>query len=395
MKILIVIDSLKSGGAQKSLISFLSVFEKYIEKDTTIDILLFNYEGVFLSQVPKYCNILSTPKDINSMSYPMNTKAFWNNCSLRGVIGKISWYVKKAFRKDNLSEQQALWQHWKKFIKTNIKRYDVAISYLQGIPNYYVIDKVEATKKILYIHNEYQKLGFNEKFDDAYFSSADDIVTISDLCVGCFVKAFPNYEKKIKCVANISSKMMISKMAEKKPEEYERVDTPIFVSIGRLSEQKRFDRAISAALILKNKGIDFRWFIIGTGPDKDKLINQIILGGLAEKVILLGVKSNPYPYIKYSDIFVQTSDFEGKSIVVDEAKILTKPIVVTNYATVGNSIQNNVTGIIVERSPEAVAEGIIGLLTSSGDKQRLINNLKSVKVDNEEEIEKYIDLLSI
>ena len=115
--------------------------------------------------------------------------------------------------------------------------------------------------------------------------------------------------------------------------------------------------------------------------------------GLDNDVLLLGIKSNPYPYISQADIFVQTSKFEGKSIVLDEAKILLKPIIVTNYDTVYDSIINEETGIVVAMDGEAVANGIYRLLNDYNLRQKLIQNLQKVGCGNEEELKKYIDIM--
>ncbi|CBK75195.1 hypothetical protein CIY_25880 [Butyrivibrio fibrisolvens 16/4] len=67
---------------------------------------------------------------------------------------------------------------------------------MHGAPNYYVIEKVNAEKKILWIHNDYKKIGFNQEFEKKYFEQADHIVTISDSCVESFVDVFPEFKEK-------------------------------------------------------------------------------------------------------------------------------------------------------------------------------------------------------
>ena len=78
----------------------------------------------------------------------------------------------------------------------------------------------------------------------------------------------------------------------------------------------------------------------------------------------------------YANILVQTSYFEGKSVVLDEAKILNKPIVVTNYNSVYDQIKHDVTGIIVEMNPLSIANGIQNLLINEELKRTIITNLQ-------------------
>ena len=114
---------------------------------------------------------------------------------------------------------------------------------------------------------------------------------------------------------------------------------------------------------------------------------------LVKEVKLVGIKENPYPYIAGCDIFAQTSRYEGKSIALDEAKILNKPILVTNYATVGASINNGENGLIVSMNGESVAEGLMKLSENQQLRNQLVENLKKEKTGNEEEINKYIQLI--
>ncbi len=193
---------------------------------------------------------------------------------------------------------------------------------------------------------------------------------------------------------NISSGETIRTLAKEKIEDAKWNDAEIkLLSIGRFNVQKGFDIGISAAKRLKDNGIKFVWYILGDGglrQDFEKQINEL---GLQEYVILPGIKSNPYPYINSCTIFVQPSRFEGKSIVLDEAKILCKPILVTNYPTVASSITANLNGRIVELTDEAVADGIKYMLQNKDYCDLLVKELTEETNSNEHEIQKYILLM--
>ncbi|MDY5022376.1 MAG: glycosyltransferase, partial [Blautia sp.] len=164
--------------------------------------------------------------------------------------------------------------------------------------------------------------------------------------------------------------------------------------IGRLSEQKGFDIALKAAKNMKEKNFKFVWYIIGEGSDLNMLLEMRKEYNLIEEVVFLGAKKNPYYYIKNCDVFVQTSRFEGKSIVLDEAMILNKPIVVTNYTTVTSSITNGENGTIVEINPDDICEGIIKLYNNPELRKIYSKNLSITATGNEAEIAKYIDHLN-
>ena len=142
---------INGGGAEKSLVSFLTTLEMKYGNDIDVDLLLFRPEGLFLNQIPKNCNRLTKPKEVFMMSYSPSEKMFWSNISLKGIAGKTAHYIRRIKKSDGqLSDIQAMWNHWKPYIPSVKKHYDVAISYMHGVTNYFVIDKCDADKKYLY-----------------------------------------------------------------------------------------------------------------------------------------------------------------------------------------------------------------------------------------------------
>ena len=107
----------------------------------------------------------------------------------------------------------------------------------------------------------------------------------------------------------------------------------------------------------------------------------------------LGVLSNPYPYMKLADIIVHPSRFEGKSIALDEAKILCKPIVVTNFSTVNDQFIDGVNATICEMDGNSLANSIQQLLEDKSISDRYVDYLKSHIVDNSSEINKLLDVI--
>ena len=110
-------------------------------------------------------------------------------------------------------------------------------------------------------------------------------------------------------------------------------------------------------------------------------------------MIILGKRSNPYPYIKACDIYVQPSRYEGKSVTVREAQMLYKPVVVTNYPTAPSQIEDSVDGVIVPMENRACAEGIKTLIDNTELQNRIIEHLHSHDYGNEKEVEKIYKLI--
>lgn len=384
-KILFVISSLEGGGAEKSLVNLLNEIP---EKKYIIDLLLLKKTGIFLEQVPKNVHILETPEELSKL-YGSLIKG-----GLYSLFKIITTLFSRIFENKPENYSPFRWKYfYKKIIKNLNGEYDVAIAYLSGDPMFYIGDKVKAKKKIYWVHNDYLLDKHPKKYEYKYFKESFAIITVSQICLEILNKVFPEFKEKTFYLENITSDKIIRKKAlEFYPEEYKNSKKIKFLTIGRLTYQKGLDLGIEAAKILKEWKLEFTWFILGIGEEKDKLIELIKKYKLEKEVILLGVKKNPYPYIKNCDIFIQTSRYEGKSVVLDEAKILAKPIVVTNYPTVKDQIINNKEGYIVNLDSISIAKGIIEVVEGKNLYNKIEDYLKNNNYGNEKEINKYIKI---
>lgn len=396
-KILILIHDMEIGGAQKSLLSFCQALATAeVSQEYEVHLMPVNPTGTFITQLPKYIKLIQPPKALRWMGSPLSGELVRKNFSLRCVLGEALWILRsrlKLFPK-NWNLQQRLWSCWRNLVPKLKEQYDVAISYMDGVPNYYVSEKVHANKKTLWFHSEYQKQEYDSRLDRKYYGQCDSIVTISEKCRDCLLMEFPQYHDKIHVLENITSSQMLDEFSRLfYPKEYLEKKCLKILSVGRLNYQKGFDLAIQAAKELEKSGLDFFWWIVGEGAERDTLQNMIEKDGLSHKIQLIGARENPYPYIRYCDILVQPSRLEGKSIVLDEAKLLCKPIVVTNYTTVSASIEHGVSGWVVEMNAHGIAEGLQTLVRDVALRERLVSYLQKQPKGNEEELHKYIDLM--
>jgi len=380
-KILFVIMSLYNGGAERSLVNLLNELPK---KKYDIDVLLFRKEGLFLQQLPDNVKIINQTKGIS---------AFYGSIAKAGFLGIVKicgTVISHIMEKGGSERAQCRWKYfYEPFIEKIDTHYDVAVAYVTGDALGYVIDKVVAEKKIVWVHNDYREGGFAKKYDYPYFEKVDVIATISETCKGILQEEFPEFREKIYCIPNItSSKLIRSRAEEFYPPEFQASMMNI-LSVGRLTAQKGFDMAIDAARIMKSAGVKFVWYIIGDGVLKDSLEKLIDENQINDCVKLLGIRENPYPYIKNCTVFVQPSRWEGKSVVLDEAKILAVPIVATAYPTVVDQVINGVEGKIVEMSGKSLAQGIMDILDSEQDRSSIKNWLLSHEYGNQDEVKKY------
>ena len=165
------------------------------------------------------------------------------------------------------------------------------------------------------------------------------------------------------------------------------------LTIGRLANQKGYDIALEACKILKEKEIEFKWYSLGIGPLKEEIEKYINENNLENNFKLLGVKSNPYPFIKDCDIYVQTSRFEGFGIAIAEARMLNKPVVTTRFDAVYNQMKDRKNGLVVDMNSQGIVNGILELINNKKLTNEIISYLKTEKMGNTEELEKFYKLI--
>ena len=384
-KILFVIHSMDFGGSERSLVNLLNELpdDKY-----SVDILMFQKRGRLLAQLPKWVNVLETPNDLNRLYAPIGKAG--TKLGVK-VIGTLCARFARKTRKSRAAYR------WKHFYCPSIRmlpqQYDVAVAYGGAALVYFVSDRVCADKKLIWIHTDYRTGKYSAEDDRPYFAAADGIVSISKACVDVLKEEFPEFQDKIFCIENITSATLLRKQADEfEPEEYSKESSVHLLSVGRLVKEKGFDMAIEAAAILKKRGLRFHWFVLGDGCERKELEKQIHQMGVEDCFTLLGGRSNPYPYIKHCTALIQTSRFEGKSVVLDEAKVLETPIVATDYLTVRDQITEGKEGYIVQMTPHAIADGIMKLMSSKVHIEEIRSYLSAHSYGNEKEITKYMDL---
>ena len=222
----------------------------------------------------------------------------------------------------------------------------------------------------------------------------DYIMAVSEQCKNAFLKKYPSLKGKVRVMENITSPEFIRKMAEEDIEENIKEDDSFkLVSVARLSHAKGIDNAVRALKILHNRGLtNIKWYVVGYGGDEEIIRKLIRENNLEESFILLGKKINPYPYMKFADIYVQPSRYEGKAVTVGEAQILGKPVLITNYPTAKSQVRDKYDGVICELSIEGIANGIEDLFNNIDKLKLLEDNCKNSDYSNSYELEKLYSL---
>lgn len=391
--LLFVIDSLDVAGAEKSLVTLLNMldYSRY-----SVDLLLFGHGGKLEELVPIEVQILQPLQYMKFAKLDIKE-------AVKYSLKKLDWQMLHSRVKYSLSirmekysnpqKARIFWESVSSVIETNPKSYDIAISYAQGIPTFYVAEKVRAAKKFTWVNVSYRLNSRDKAFQKKFYDQFNQIVAVSDSTKDIFLETFPEYANQVSIIYDINNPDFISKMADLEEAFDDGFSGIRILTIGRFNHQKGYDIAIAACRQLKEKGVYFRWYALGKGPLKEEIEKSILENSLSDYFVPLGIKSNPYPWIKHSDIYVQTSRFEGFGLAIAEARMLNVPVVTTRFDAVYNQMVEGKNGLVVDMNGDAVCEGIMKLINDSNLRNSIKQYLQVEKKGNVEELDKFYQLI--
>jgi glycosyltransferase involved in cell wall biosynthesis len=266
------------------------------------------------------------------------------------------------------------------------------------MPHDIVWKNVTAQKKAGWIHTDYTSVetGVNLALEAPAWAAMDKIVAVSDEVAKSFIKVFPAQAAKVEVIENLLSPSFVrrqSLIGYPPVDVIKDPETLVLCSAGRYTHAKGYDLAILACRKLLDSGMKVRWYILGYGPDEPLLRKLISENKLEDSFILLGKRTNPYPYMKACDIYVQPSRYEGKAVAVREAQMLGKPVLISDFATAGSQLEHNVDGYISEAGVDGLVRGIQYLGKNRQLRQQLADNANSKIYSNLSEINKVYSLL--
>lgn len=342
-RLLFRIERLRGGGAEKSLVKLIQYLDhsKY-----QVDLLLDHRDGIYLNQVPKQVGLF----------YIVDGKAFFSkNCIIRllqKIRRELQWGFYRIFPKLVYN------------LRLGNKKYDIEIGFLESILPY-MSKGYLSPKSIGWIHLDLKGGVYNKKEVDRIIASAqktDSLIAVSRQAKDALSSLEPTLEQKTKVIYN---PIEITEVIEKSLQNQVRStsEKTCLLSIGRLCQQKGFDRLIKVCQRLKQEGINFQLSIMGEGSDRATLTTQITNCRLTDNIQLLGYKDNPYPYIQATDIFVLSSRAEGMPYVILETLILNKPIVSTDVSGPRELLKDRELGLLVDNSEKGLYQGLKKMIT--------------------------------
>ena len=396
-RILIMMHYMELGGAESALLGLLQSIDP---ARVDVDVFIYDHRGKLMQYIPTdKVRLLPEVKAYKMIERPVK------ECLKSGQFGVAlgRWWAKRTVDRSPVPEGKDDIRIFTRIadcvecflpdIQPHIE-YDLAISFL--IPHNDVLSKVRAKKKMGWIHTDYSTVYVDVKRELPVWSQLDYIASISDEVGEKFVETFPTLKDKIIPVENILSSRFIRQRAEEEVISLDSNPSTIkLLTMGRFSNPKKMEEIPMICRKIVDDGMDIKWFIIGYGSVEieQEVRDNARREGVTDRVILLGKKENPYPYIKACDIYVQPSRYEGKSITVREAQILCKPVIVTNYPTASSQIQSGMDGVIVPLEVDACAHEMADFIRDQEGQARVVKYLETHDYGNEQEIEKIYQLV--
>ena len=362
-RILVTMHYLELGGAEISLIGLLQALDP---ERVDVDLFLYDHRGELMEFIPRWVNVLPPVGAYTVLERPMAE-------ALRRGHPGVVWGRLKARLRARHDEPVAarddarIFQHIGECVTPHLPRinpgveYDLAISFLT--PHHIVRDRVRARRRVAWIHTDYSTVHIDRRMALAEWGAFDNIVSISPQVTRTFTALLPELADRVVEIENFLSPEFVSQRAREFNARAEMPGSPVLLSIGRYCEAKNYDNLPDIARRLSERiGRDFRWYIIGYGASDQYIREAIDRAAMHRNVILLGKRTNPYPYIAAADVYVQPSRYEGKSVTVREAQMLGRPVIVTDYPTARGQITDGVDGLIVPLDNAACADALADAL---------------------------------
>ena len=382
------------GGVERSLLGLLDAID-YDRYD--VDLFLMRHSGELMPCLNPKANLLPEIPQYASLAVPMASLV------KSGQLGVLHWRLRgklaaarydRAHPSDKPSVTALTYSH--KYTlpvmpQISGKTYDLAISFLT--PHYFARQRVQAKKYAAWIHTDYTALTFDREAELAMWEGYDAICGVSEQASRGFQAVFPELAGRVQTIENTLPKELICKQAVVPQTDLPSGGAKTLLSVGRFCEAKNFDNVPDICRRLVESGLNVKWYLIGYGGAETLIRQKIHDAGMQDRVIILGQKDNPYPYMRACDLYVQPSRYEGKAVTVREAQLLGKPVVITDYATSASQLADGVDGVIVSMDNAGCAAGIAALLRDPARMQRLSENCAKRDYTNSAEVEKIYALM--
>ncbi len=397
-EVLFVINTLGRAGAETALLELLN---RMNPKEYHISLYVLMNQGEMVQELPQYVKLLNrhyaAVSVLSSEGQKVLRRQVLRAMFTRMTVIKCFPYIWKnlcaMLGERRVLPDKLLWRVLAEGGQRLDKHYDLAVAFLEGGSAYYVAEHVNADKKAAFIHVDYQKAGYTRALDRDCYIKYDRIFAVSGEVREAFLTVYPECGPRTDIFHNLLNRDKIYSKAKLSGGFEDTFAGQRILTVGRLTKQKAVEVSIEAMKLLKEAGLQAKWYVLGEGDQRSFLEERIRKLGLERDFILLGAVDNPYPYMVQADVYVHASRFEGKSIAIQEAQILGKAILVSDCSGNREQVEHNVDGVMCRLTPEEIAKEVGALLEDAEKRMRLGKAAALRKMTEEGELDKLLSLL--
>ena len=398
-KILFVINTMGRAGAETAMLELLKALDS---PEYDISLYVIMGQGEMIGKLPPYVRLRNLRFNAHSVLSRQGKRgmmatvcrAFFRNGGqikkIRGIAGNLA----SMGRQGKFQADKLLWRMLSDGSLRLEETFDLAVAWLEGGAAYYVAEHVKAARKCAFIHIDYESAGYTREMDRNCWDSFEKIFMVSQEVKEHFLAVYPEYADKAEIFHNLVDQEGIRRRSREAGGFSDGYEGKRLLTVGRLTWQKAYDIAIDAMKLLKDKGCNVRWYILGEGDQRRTLEKKIAALQLKEDFVLLGAAENPCPYYAQADIYVHATRFEGKSIAIQEAQTLGCAVIASDCNGNREQIENGEDGILCHLTPEGIAESIETLLQNEETRKKLGKSAERKNMAQEQELQKLLQLLT-
>ena len=397
-KILFVINTLGHAGAETALLELL----RHIDPEQyQVDLFVLLGQGEMVHRLPQHVKLLNRSYDdcsVLSVEGKKHLKKHVIRTLLaQGTIFRMMPYLCRQLlgmlSRRRLQADKLLWRAMAAGAQHFSEHYDLAVAYLEGGAAYYVTDYVSAEKKAAFIHVDYVQAGYNRSLDCDCYVKMDRVFVVSDEVKESFLLVYPECEERTLVFHNLLDQERIREQAKQPGGFTDHFEGYRILTVGRLTAQKDFQVSVEAMKLLKDSGVNARWYILGEGEKRGELETKIRELGLEQDFFLPGAVENPYPYMAQADLYVHATRYEGKSIAIQEAQTLGCAIIASDCSGNREQIVPEVDGVLCEMTPDGVFQCVRELLSDEMKRKYFGQAAAAKELTDVREVEKLLSLI--
>ena len=345
--VLFIMPSLPGGGAEKVLIDILQRLDRNRYK---ISLFLEYREGEYVKAIP----------DDIAVYYLFKQSNIWIERFHRGlrIVGLYHLFHSVIYK----SLLRIIFKR---------KQFDTIVSFMEGEAvrlHSYLMDKSE--NNVSWVHIDFQKKHWSADYfrsdeqEESIYTAFQRIIFVSSDAFDSFLRLFQKVDaSKCRVIFNLIDKDEIVRQSLSNEIIKDRFT---ICMVGRLNQQKRYDRALRLIKALSDKAIDVELWILGEGELREMLKLMASDMGILDRCRFLGFVKPPYSYMRAADIYLNTSEAEGYPLVLCEALCLGLPIIATDITGAHEILGDSEYGLLVPEEDDLILKGVEKLFVDNG-----------------------------